>query len=91
MLKQEAKARWRFNLIPSRFSPTTAALNLSHLKPGATVEIIHDGESLRRQAITGESFSSTVRGSSECAYAKLYDANNDKPDLYLITSAAQLK
>jgi hypothetical protein len=32
-----------------------------------------------------------VKGSSGYAYAKVYDANKDKPDLYLITSAVQLK
>jgi hypothetical protein len=68
-----------------------ATFNLSHLKPGSTVEIIQDGKSLGKQAITGDSFSSTVKGSSGYAYAKVYDANKDKPDLYLITSAAQLK
>ena len=39
---------------------------------------------------TGDSFSSTVKGSSGYAYAKVYDANKE-PGLYLITSAAQLK
>jgi len=68
-----------------------ATFNLSHLKPGSTVEIIQDDKSLGKQAITGDSFSSTVKGSSGYAYAKVYDANKDKPDLYLITSAAQLK
>jgi hypothetical protein len=68
-----------------------ATFNLSHLKPGSTVEIIQDGKSLGKQVITGDSFSSTVKGSSGYAYAKVYDANKDKPDLYLITSAAQLK
>lgn len=68
-----------------------ATFNLSHLKPGSTVEIMQDGKSLGKQAITGDSFSSTVKGSSGYAYAKVYDANKDKPDLYLITSAAQLK
>jgi hypothetical protein len=68
-----------------------ATFNLSHLKPGSTVEIIQDGKSLAKQVITGDSFSSTVKGSSGYAYAKVYDANKDKPDLYLITSAAQLK
>jgi hypothetical protein len=68
-----------------------ATFNLSHLKPGSTVEIIQDGKSLGKQAITGDSFSSTVKGASGYAYAKVYDANKDKPDLYLITSAAQLK
>jgi hypothetical protein len=67
-----------------------ATFNLSHLKPGSTVEIIQDGKSLGKQAITGDSFSSTVKGSSGYAYAKVYDAKN-KPDLYLVTSAAQLK
>ena len=61
------------------------------IKPGSTVEIIQDGKSLGKQAITGDSFSSTVKGLSGYAYAKVYDANKDKPDLYLITSAAQLK
>jgi hypothetical protein len=68
-----------------------ATFHLSHLKPGSTVEIVQDGKSLGKQAITGDSFSSTVKGSSGYAYAKVYDANKDRPDLYLITSAAQLK
>jgi hypothetical protein len=79
----------RVSVDQSKAGQTT--FNLSHLKPGSTVEIIQDGKSLAKQAITGDSFSSTVKGSSGYAYAKVYDANKDKPDLYLITSAAQLK
>ena len=79
----------RVSVDQSKAGETT--FNLSHLKPGSTVEIIQDGKSLAKQAITGDSFSSTVKGSSGYAYAKVYDANKDKPDLYLITSAAQLK
>ncbi len=79
----------RVSVDQSKAGATT--FNLSHLKPGSTVEIIQDGKSLAKQAITGDSFSSTVKGSSGYAYAKVYDANKDKPDLYLITSAAQLK
>jgi hypothetical protein len=79
----------RVSVDQSKAGQTT--FNLSHLKPGSTVEIIQDGKSLGKQAITGDSFSSTVKGSSGYAYAKVYDANKDKPDLYLITSAAQLK
>jgi hypothetical protein len=79
----------RVSVDQSKAGETT--FNLSHLKPGSTVEILQDGKSLGKQAITGDSFSSTVKGSSGYAYAKVYDANTDKPDLYLITSAAQLK
>jgi len=79
----------RVSVDQSKAGETT--FNLSHLKPGSTVEIIQDGKSLGKQAITGDSFSRTVKGSSGYAYAKVYDANKDKPDLYLITSAAQLK
>ena len=68
-----------------------ATFNLSHLKPGSTVEIIQDGKSLGKQAITGDSFSSTVMDLGGYAYAKVYDAKKNKSDLYLITSAVQLK
>ena len=79
----------RVSVDQSKAGETT--FNLSHLKPGSTVEIIQDGKSLGKQAITGDSFSRTVKGSSGYAYAKVYDANKDNPGLYLITSAAQLK
>jgi len=78
----------RVSVDQSKAGETT--FNLSHLKSGSTVEIIQDGKSLGKQTITGDSFSSTVKGSSGYAYAKVYDAK-DNPDLYLITSAAQLK